>query len=142
MSNLENTQRRLAVGTTSWLNFEFNCDRGDLLSEKSLAVPVGQILRGIYTEEERVKAEVNHPFLKRIVGARGRKAQLDFAIFRKTAGPEKVEWVVGVETKWVGNSSVTFDQVLWDLVRLEFLLKNVNAVQATSCVAFFVIAGF
>ena len=61
MGNLNNVQRRLAEGTSSWLLFEFHCQRGDLFSEKYLSVPVGQVLAGLYPG--RVKAEENHPYL-------------------------------------------------------------------------------
>lgn len=127
MSSLNNVQRKLAEGTSSWLLFEFHCMRGDLFSEKYLTTPVGQILSGMFPG--RVKAEVNHPYLNPII-LKGRPPQLDFVI------SDNQDWKVAVETKWIINTPVTLAQIVWDLIRLELLAKN------NRCTAYFIIAGF
>lgn len=142
MSNLQNVQRKLATGTTSWLNFEFNCDRGDLLSEKALAVPVGQILNSIPNTNERIKAEVEHPYLIRANGPIRKKPQVDFAIVEKNdknpkkKDPKNDKWIIVVETKWIGKTIIGLEQIVWDLIRLELLVFE------TGCKAFFILSGF
>jgi hypothetical protein len=126
MSNLNNVQRRLAEGTSSWLLFEFHCKRGDLFSEKYLTVPVGQILTGLFPGQ--IKSEVNHPLLSG--SGAGRPPQLDFVVVNGT------NWEVVIETKWVGKTSLSMAQIIWDLMRLEILARQNNAV------CYFILSGF
>jgi hypothetical protein len=127
MSNLNNVQRRLAEGTSSWLLFEFHCKRGDLFSEKYLTVPVGQILTGLFPGQ--IKSEVNHPLLLKTSRV-GRPPQLDFVIVKDGI------WQVVIETKWVGKTEITVSQIIWDLMRLEILARLNNSV------CYFILAGF
>lgn len=126
MSNLNNVQRRLAEGTSSWLMFEFHCKRGDLFSEKYLTVPVGQILTGLFPGQ--IKSEINHPNLQ--TGNAGRPPQLDFIVLNGA------KWEVVVETKWVGKSVISIDQIIWDLMRLEILAREKNLT------CYFILSGF
>lgn len=132
MSNLANVQRRLAEGTASWLNYEFQCNRGDLFSEKYLALPVGQLLKAALPSAaiERVEAEVNHPVLAAAATGSGRKPQLDFVI------QESGKITVAVETKWSSRGDINLGDILWDLVRLELIAHDTGA----KC--YFVLAGF
>ena len=125
--SLNTIERRIAEGTAGWLLFEFHCKRGDLFSEKQLATPVGQILAGQYPG--RVKAEINHPYLIP-AKKRGRPAQLDFVV------QDEDKWEVAIETKWITNTPLNLGQIIWDLIRLELLLKH------EVCEAFFIIGGF
>jgi hypothetical protein len=127
MSNLNNVQRRLAEGTSSWLLFEFHCKRGDLFSEKYLTVPVGQILTGLFPGQ--IKSEVNHPLLLTTSGI-GRPAQLDFVVVNNGT------WEVVIETKWIGKTAISLVQMIWDLMRLEILARQNNAV------CYFILSGF
>jgi len=125
--SLDTIERRLAEGTAAWLLFEFHCKRGDLFSEKQLATPVGQILAGQYPG--RVKAEITHPYLMPI-RQRGRPPQLDFVVL------DGGNWEAAVETKWITNTPLTLGQIIWDLIRLELLIKH------QVCDAYFIIGGF
>jgi hypothetical protein len=125
--SLDTIERRLAEGTAAWLLFEFHCKRGDLFSEKQLATPVGQILAGQYPG--RVKAEITHPHLIPIK-QRGRPPQLDFVVL------DGSNWEVAIETKWITNTPLTLGQIIWDLIRLELLVKH------KVCDAYFIIGGF
>jgi hypothetical protein len=143
MSNLQNIQRKLASGVTSWLNFEFWCNRGDLLSEKSLAQPIGQILSGEFETEARIKAEVIHPYLKRVTKKKGSLPKLDFAIVEpdknetnKLKQFENGNWIMVSESKWIGETLITFKQVVWDLIRLELIAYH------KGCSAYFILSGF
>jgi len=130
MSNLYNTQRKLAEGISGWLIFEFHCMRGDLFSEKYLATPTGQILTSLF--DGRVKAEQNHPSLIKKAKTVGRPAQIDFV-----ALDENGNWDIAIETKWITRSPITLTQIIWDLIRLELLLHN---KKCNKC--YFVISGF
>jgi hypothetical protein len=129
MSNLDNVQRRLAEGTSSWLLFEFNCKRGDLFSEKYLATPIGQILAGLFPG--RIKAEINHPALISTKQA-GRPPQLDFVVIN-----EADEWEATIESKWVTSTPISLALIIWDLLRLEILVYK-NLCKNT----YFVLSGF
>lgn len=123
-----NLQRRLAEGTAAWLSFEFICNRGDLFSEKQLVTPVGQILiANSGSSKSRIKTEVSHSVLTK---GRGRPLQLDFVLM------EGQKWLLAVETKWVANTMVSIESIIWDLVRLELIAKN------EKCPVYFIIAGF
>lgn len=128
MSNLNNPQRKLAEGTSSWLLFEFHAKRGDLFSEKLLSVPVGQLLKEVFPG--RIRAEVIHPFLTPI-SSLGRPPQIDFVI-----QDDHDAFIAAIESKWIGNTTVTFKQILWDLIRLELLFHNAG------CTSFFLVSGF
>lgn len=131
MSNLANVRRRLAEGTSSWLNYEFQCRRGDLFSEKYLAQPVGQLLTAAFPAltGRRVQAEVNHPVLAPAAKA-GRKPQLDFCIFKGST------IAVAVECKWSSRGDLDIADIFWDLIRLELVSY------ATGADCYFVLAGF
>jgi hypothetical protein len=130
MSNLNNTQRRLAEGISAWLLFEFNCQRGNLFSEKYLANPVGQILTGIYPGQ--VKAEVNHPHIQN--SGAGRPPQIDFVV------KENNIWKSAVESKWITATDVHFKTIIWDLIRLEQIAYHAPAQHPCDCI--FILAGF
>lgn len=123
----KNIQRRLAEGTSSWLLFEFHCNRGNLFSEKQLVTPVGQILSG--WNSGTIKTEINHPVLK-TDNKKGRPLQLDFVIV------ENDTWSNVIETKWVTNTQISIASILWDLIRLELTAMDKN------CKGYFVLSGF
>ncbi|OYU54414.1 MAG: hypothetical protein CFE25_13955 [Chitinophagaceae bacterium BSSC1] len=126
MSNLNNVQRRLAEGISSWLLFEFHCKRGDLFSEKYLTVPVGQILTVLFPGQ--IKSEINHPHLSG--KSKGRPPQLDFVVVNEK------KWEVIVETKWIGKTKLKITQIIWDLMRLEVIARKDNAI------CYFILSGF
>lgn len=127
MSNLDNAQRRLAEGTSSWLHFEFHCNRGNLFNEKYISVPVGQLTSSLF--EGRIKSEVNHPYL--IPNEKkGRKPQIDFVVKKND------QISVAIESKWIGNTLISFSQILWDLIRLEQLTFHLG------CDSYFLVSGF
>jgi hypothetical protein len=127
MSNLKNIQRRISEGMSSWLLFEFNCERGYLFSEKYLTYPIGQVLNSI--EGFKTKAEQNHPCSN---GGKGRPLQVDFILTDKN----KV-WKYAFESKWVGTSIIDITSLVWDLIRLQNLFTNHPAIKC-----YFILAGF
>lgn len=112
--------RILNQGVGSWLHFEHMCNRSGLFNEKYLSYPIGQLLsarNGMY-----VRAEYVHPILASLMTGRGRRPQVDFACrdyyhVIKTA----------VETKWIGRTSVSVEEIIWDLIRLELISYDNDA---------------
>lgn len=130
MSYLQNFQRKLSEGVSSWLTYQFSCNRGNLFNEKYLSYPIGNILQGL--TDYSVKAEVNHPMANN--GSKGRPLQVDFVLFSKD---EIAKWEVAIESKWVGRSNVSMNDFYWDLVRLQNLHLTHPGVKT-----YFLIAGF
>ena len=120
--------RRLTEGVGGWLQYEFQCNRSELFSEKYLSYPVGQILSAEYGK--KTYAEFDHPILVQHTTRGGRKPQIDFAVL----DPHPTI-VLAVETKWVGRSTINPEHLLWDLIRLELLSHHY------SCDAVFILGG-
>lgn len=130
MSYLQSIQRKLSEGVSSWLTYQFSCNRENLFNEKYLSYPIGNILQGLtnYT----VKAEVNHPMANK--GGKGRPLQIDFVLFNKNSISE---WKISIESKWIGRSNVSMDDFYWDLIRLQNLHLRYPEIKT-----YFLIAGF
>lgn len=101
--------------------------RGDLFSEKALAIPIGNILSASF--RERITAEYNHPLLKND-NRRGRRPQIDYVVTNKDSV------VCAVESKWTANSDLVWRDIMWDMIRLELLSYH------TGCDCLMILAGF
>jgi len=120
--------RLLAHGVGSWLEYEMACGHGGLFSEKYLAQPIGHILSG--RSNRRVLAEYRHPILSESMRGPGRRPAIDFVVCDPYPTVK-----LGVESKWIGKTSVAVDDIVWDLIRLEILAHT----QSARC--FFVLGG-
>lgn len=129
MSNLKNIQRKLCEGVSGWLLFEFNCLRGPIFNEKYISYPIGQILNSI--TEYKTKAELNHPCSNK---GRGRPLQIDFVLASQDSPSI---WKYAFESKWVGNSNITINAMIWDLIRLQNLFSYHSDIRC-----YFILAGF
>lgn len=109
--------RKLVNGVGGWLQFEFNCHRSEVFSEKYLSVPIGQILSSAYGTH--AYAEFKHPLLAAMSKAAGRRPEIDFVVCDTYP---KIK--VAIETKWVGQDGLRLDSVIWDLLRLEMLCHH------------------
>jgi hypothetical protein len=118
----------LAHGVGSWLEYEHACGHSGLFSEKYLAQPIGHILSG--RSNSRALAEYSHPILSENMRGRGRRPAIDFVVCDPYP---KVK--IGVESKWIGRTSVAVEDIVWDLIRLELLAH----MQGARC--FFVLGG-
>lgn len=135
MSNLTNFQRKLSEGVTGWLTFEFYCFRGKIFSEKYLAYPIGQILNSI--NEFKTSAEVNHP---KSGSKQGRPLQIDFVLKdddKKGDDDIDEKWHYAIESKWIGNTSISLGSMIWDLIRLQNLHEHHSELKT-----YFVLSGF
>lgn len=112
--------RILCEGVGSWLHFEYSCDRSGLFNEKYLSFPIGQILSSRFPN--RVLSEFDHPILAPIMSGPGRRPQVDFVYCEPYPTIR-----MAVETKWIGKTKVTVEDVLWDLIRLEMIAAEHNA---------------
>lgn len=128
MSNLTNFQRKLSEGITGWLTFEFYCFRGKIFSEKYLSYPIGQILNSI--GELRTSTEVNHP---KNTSKVGRPLQVDFVLKKDNSE----EWEYAIESKWIGDTTITISSIIWDFIRLQNLHENNPKLKS-----YFVLSGF
>lgn len=127
MSNLKNIQRKISEGISGWLLFEFNCFRGYLFNEKYLSYPIGQILNSI--TEFKTLTEINHPCSN---DGQGRPLQVDFVLTN-----DDNDWKYAFESKWIGNSTISIADMIWDLIRLQNLF---NHHPETKC--YFILSGF
>jgi len=127
MSNLINIQRKISEGVSGWLLFEFNCFRGYLFNEKYLSYPISQILNSI--TEYKTQTEINHPCSN---NGQGRPLQIDFVL-----NDFHDNWKYAFESKWIGNSMISLEAMLWDLVRLQNLFCYHPEIKC-----YFILAGF
>lgn len=111
---------KLAYGVSAWLEFEFQCHRSALFSEKYLSFPIGQILTTYFGS--KVYAEVVHPVLAGKSTKRGRKPEVDFAVLNPYP-----EFKLVIESKWVGDSLISLSSIVWDLIRLEIIAHTYKA---------------
>lgn len=102
--------QNLAKAVVHWLAYERLCNRGHLLSEAMLTVPVGQFLNS--TQTRRVDAERSYPNQP---VQRGRPKQIDFVLVRRGQGT--VAHLI--ETKWITVDRVFKQEIINDLLRLE-----------------------
>lgn len=119
--------RRMVTGLGAWLQFEKQCGREYLFSERYLAAPLGQILSGLYGN--RIWPEYEHPVLAPMA-SRGDKPRIDFVVFNEAQHPSVV-----IETKWAANGGPSIEQVAWDMIRLEL------AASFWRSTAYFILAG-
>jgi hypothetical protein len=120
--------RRLSEGVGAWLQFEHHCNRQGLFSERYLSFPVGQILSAVY--EDLLFSEYLHPVLSPLMSGPGKRPRVDFAVVGEDRRIRAV-----VETKWVGKTPVSCEDIIWDLIRLEMISHNSGAE------AFFLLGG-
>jgi len=130
MSQLDNIQYKLSKGVNSWLEYEFTCDRGNLFNEKYLSFPIGNILNSV--TDCLVLTEINHPAVKELTV--GRPLQIDFILSEKG---NKSSWKYAVESKWTGITEAKFDDIIWDLIRLQNIFHYQDEIKC-----YFVFAGF
>ncbi len=114
---MTNIARLLSEGVGSWLHFEATCDRSGLFNEKYLSYPIGQILSARLGD--RVQAEFTHPLLAPLMTGSGRRPQIDFAYCDIWPTP-----TIAVETKWIGRTKVSVEDIIWDLIRLEMIAAS------------------
>lgn len=100
----------LAKAVVHWLGYERLCNRGHLLSEAMLTVPIGQFLNS--TQTRRVDAEKSYPTQP---VRRGRPRQMDFALVRRGEGT--VAHII--ESKWITTGRDFKQEIINDLLRLE-----------------------
>jgi hypothetical protein len=115
MSKLRELQRNVTEGLYAWMLYEFSCNKADLFNEKYLAYPIGNILNHNTDQIQHILVEQNHPLKN---SSSGRPIQVDFVIKEKY---NSKTWEVAVEMKWLGNQSLKFNDLIWDLVRLQNL---------------------
>lgn len=120
---------RLLRGISGWLQFEFQCHRSHVFSEKYLAVPIGQMLSSYYGTQ--VYAEVRHPQLAPVMVGPGRRPEVDFAVL-----DPHPKFKVAIETKWYGDTPVTLEDATWDIIRLSLIHYN-----NPECKCYFVLGG-
>lgn len=120
--------RRISEGLGAWLHFEFCCDRSELFSERYLSVPLGIILSS--AGEGDAIAEFKHPVLSKHMNGCGRRPAVDFVVCKDYPTPK-----IAIETKWVGDSGLSVDSIIWDLIRLSLL----HIEYGTTC--YFVLGG-
>lgn len=130
MSNHQNIQRKLSFGVSSWLAYEFSCNRGNLFNEKYLSYPIGNILNGL--TDYQVRSEVNHPHKN--TNNQGRPLQIDFVLSDRN---NREKWKIAIESKWVGQSEVRLKDIYWDLIRLQNIHREHNDIKT-----YFLISGF
>lgn len=130
MSQLNNIQYKLSKGVNAWLEYEFACDRGNLFNEKYLSYPIGNILNNV--TDCLVLTELNHPSVSKLKV--GRPLQIDFVLSEKT---NKRNWQFAIESKWTGITKPKFEDIIWDLIRLQNIF---NILPNIKC--YFVFSGF
>ena len=123
-----NNVKRLAQAARAWLQYEFACNRSELFNERCLSVPIASALHAIYKQE--VRAEYLHPILGPLKSGPGRRPEVDFAVISSYPNVSCV-----LESKWIGPSGFSIDDVVWDLPRLELIAHEKKAD------AFFLLAG-
>ncbi|WP_437691520.1 hypothetical protein [Sorangium sp. So ce176] len=108
----------LAVGLSSFAQYDFTCGRGYAFSESYLVKPASEILAALYPGKT-VLTEMKHPTLLR--SGRGDHPRVDVAVLDEVA-PGRRRWegmpLAVLELKWCGDSVPSPSFVLWDLVRL------------------------
>ncbi|WP_437607330.1 hypothetical protein WMF20_41980 [Sorangium sp. So ce834] len=102
--------KKLARAVVSWVEFESLCRRDRVLSEASLAQPIGGFL--IAHSAHELLPEEQHPVLPKI----RRPPQIDFAIRR----PDK-SFSLALETKWVNGKRDIKQELIDDILRLELV---------------------
>jgi hypothetical protein len=120
--------RQLSEGVAAWLQYQFFCDRSRLFNERYMSVPIANILHAIYRLE--VHSEFLHPVLAAEKKGPGRRPEVDFAVVEQYPTIK-----CAIESKWLGKTGLSADQVVWDLLRLELIAAEAKAS------AFFLIAG-
>lgn len=115
-----NLGRMLNRGVGSWLYFEYLCGKSGLFNEKYLSYPIGQLLTAVFGD--RVHSEFLHPILAPLMMGPGRRPEVDFVY----CDPYP-EVKVAIETKWIGTTKVSVEEIIWDLIRLALINANSNA---------------
>ena len=120
--------RTISLAVGAWMQYEFACGRSTLFSERYISAPIANALHHLYGKN--VWAEYQHPVLAKEMKGRGRRPEVDFAVVDPYPDAKCV-----LESKWVGSSGLSAEDVLWDLIRLEL------AAHYTKADAYFVLAG-
>lgn len=118
----EENASKLGKAILHWLEFQVVCKRDWMLSEKSLAQPMGECLHSFHNG--KIETELPHPNLDRKLQGRGR--QIDYALKNK-----KGKTIAVIESKWA-SSTPDLQGIVNDVMRLE-------CVRNTIC--YFVLAG-
>lgn len=127
----DKTFEDLAKALRCWLDFQLHCGRAALLSESYLTQPLGEFLLSHYSGY--LYREMNHPRFK--TDQRGRPKQIDFVL--KSRDHQALDF--GVECKWTGDSKLSTQGIVDDVMRLECLRRPEG--QAGACSRFFILAG-
>jgi len=85
-----------------------------------MSFPIGQVLSARLGD--RVHAEFTHPILSKMMRGRGRRPQIDFAYCEEWPTP-----TIAIETKWIGKTKVSVEDIIWDLIRLEMIAHESKA---------------
>jgi hypothetical protein len=120
--------KTLSQAAGAWLQYEFACGRSMLFNERYMAVPIANALYAIYKQE--VRSEFVHPVLGPFMKGPGRRPEVDFAVIGNYPNVACV-----VESKWLGRSGLSAEEVLWDLLRLELIAHSAKVP------AFFLLGG-
>jgi len=128
---VEEVFQKLSEALPAWLSYQLMCGRKTLFSESYLAQPIGEVLRLEHNGD--VHAEYDHPTI--VSPGRGRPRQIDYVLL----GEYKGYLSAGLEVKWVGNSPLSKQRLVDDLLRLECLRGGFR--QSQSAHRYFLVAG-
>lgn len=132
MSNFINIQRKLSEGLYAWMLYEFSCNRGYNFNEKYISYPIVNLLMSNLNSNQNILVEQNHP--SNNDNPVGRPLQVDYVVANKYKSPLK--WEIAIESKWIGNSTIKFHDLIFDLIRLQNLFSHFPEIKC-----YFMIAG-
>jgi hypothetical protein len=110
----EETAKKLGRAIWHWLEYQAACNKDFMLSEKSLAQPIGELLNSVH--KEGVATELPHPNIDKKLKGRGR--QIDYALNSKGGKTGAV-----IESKWAPNAP-DVQGIIHDVMRLEYVKKT------------------
>lgn len=111
--------RRISEAIGSWLHMEFFCYRAGLFSEDSLKAAVGAVLSSFPISVKGARAYANFPQeALNPIKKDGAKRRVDFALVLANKSLPKSGVEIAVETKWVGSSHCSPENIFQDFVRL------------------------
>lgn len=122
----------LSWAIINWLEYEFLCQRENLLSEASLKTPIAEFLNA--TQDQLLVTE--QPYPPKMQSARGRRRSADFCLQRRT---ENQTWTTILESKWVNGRRDLNQEIFDDLLRLECVRKT---DQSEAFDRYFLLAGY
>ncbi len=118
----------LATGVNSWIQYEFVCGRGSLLTERYLSKPIGEILHnwkyerwgrksnGLVSQSSIQSIIPEYPYPNLVKTSRGPKWAMDYGLIEEINGKESVRFAI--ETKFYGSRLISGEEVLKDIIRL------------------------